>query len=373
MVYRVVPVSTLTGIPIVNSVSCSAARGKTSITSPGEGEFSIPLRDHRRPLGHLAHRLSKGWGTTYVIEWVAGGGAFQRWGEVVYAGLVTGHSWSSETGVLRVRTRELASILALRLLYGIGGYPHGTRVIRGATLGDVIRESYRYALVMGSYRWALPVDLPGYSTGPVERTYWRYGFQPASTWLEQLSAEDGAPDHFLRPAWVGGRLRWRLEIGSPRLTGRVTRLPVAAGSSRPKSAVTGLTVETEYQYQRTGVFTIGQGSEEDMRHGEAGEVVYDPDLPYLDATQSFKQVDDLAQLDSLSAATLALSTGGTEQWSFGVQCEGRVAPTDVVPGGTLLLDHPGDEMVGARRHRHMVLEATYTLGTSKVSVEGQAY
>ncbi len=375
MVYRLVPVDTLTGVPIINHVRPESGRATPSITSVGTGDFTIPLRDARRPLGHLAERLGKGWATTYVLEWVDGSGAFTRAGTPVYAGLVTGRRFNEATGMLTVRTKEAAAILAFRLLFAVGQYAHGTRIMRGATLGDIIRESYRLAIGGGQHRWALPIDMPGYSPGPLERIYWRYGFQSAQQWLEQLAAEDNAPDHYMRPVWVGGRLRWRLEIGSPRIQGRVVRLPVAAGGSRPKSSVVDLEVETEFQYQRTGVFTIGQGSEEDMRWSEAGgaDVAIDPAVPFLDATQSFKQVDDIGQLKSLSTATLAMSTGGVEQWSSGVQAEGRVSPLDVQAGGTALLDHPGSELVTAGRRRHMVLQATYTIGSTRVGVESQEF
>lgn len=373
--HRLVPVATLTGRPILNQVDALSGSWTTSITSPGDGSFVIPTRDQKRTYDpSLLDRLCKGWGTTYVVEWIEHE-AFQRFGTVLYAGLVVDVEWDEDSGNVTVKTKELAAILAYRLLYSVGQYASGTRHIYGATLRDVIREVFRYAIAGGAPRWALPVDLPGYTSGSVYRPYWRYSFQSALAFLEQLQSEDGAPDVYLRPRWVGSALRWDLQVGAPHLVDENLRLPVAGPRSRVKSSVTGLKTRTSFQGQRTGVFTIGQGSEEDMRHGEAGgsDTWIDPDVPYLDATQSFKQVDDLGVLKSLSLATLKQSTGGITQWSFGVTCEGRVKPADIRVGRTMLLDHPGSERVAQGRYRHMTLAVSGSLGSAHVKVEAQGF
>lgn len=355
---RIVPYDTRTGTPIRAFVDVSDWSFKESITMPGQGTFSVPLR--ALAMGaDMNRRLVSGWETTWAVE-SNPAPAFKADWTVEYAGLVMDWTWAG--GLVQINTLELKKILDLRPLWGTGGVTSSVFELSGGTLGDVIREVLWYAVAAdrGDSRWPLPVDVGELKHGGIARPEWRYHFRSAATIIDELSGEDDSPDWVLRPFKEGARLRWRLELGDPYLRSDAVRLPVAAPGVQVSSQVVDLSIKHDYQSERTGVNVLGAGSEVDMRWGTAGTGQV-PDardqIPALIGIESHKNVDNTSQLDSLARASLRSAAGGVQQWSFSVQSgwDERIKPGMIRAGSTLLLDHPGDELIGRGRYAHYVL------------------
>lgn len=361
---RVTAVETLTGVPIT-SLEVSEGSWKSSLTMPGDGSVTIPVRDMLAPVpSEIVGLLRRGWATTIVIE-SAG---------IDYAGVVVGDVWSPATGLLTLELIELGALLAHRLLFGVSQYATGTKRLRGRDLGHVLREAFRWALVEGDRRWRLPVDLPSWVDGPVERLYERFNFESAAQFIEQLTGEDGAPDVFLRPGWSGDRLRWTLEVGTPLLNAGEFEWDVATHAHRVKTPVVDPVVTSDYRGQRTGMFVLGSGSEEDMLHATAGSTEVDVAVagPWLDSVVSAKNVADMGQLKSIALAELDAAAHGTEQWQFGVETGDLLDPVGRPRVGSVVrLRHPGDEVVGAGTRLHYVLEVAGTVGGTRLTLGTQ--
>lgn len=372
---RIVPYSTRTGVAIKAFVEAADWSFKESVTSPGAATFSFDLRG--LGLGvDVNERLVSGWETTWAVE-SNPAPAFSRVWTIEYAGLVVDYDFDEISGVVDVHTFEFAKILEARPLWGTHGIIADTFDLSGETLGDVIREVLWYAVGAdrNDVRWPLPVELGQLSHGPLERPEWRYHFRTATAILDDLSAEDGSPDWVLRPVKDGDLLRWKLELGTPYLAGLAVRLPVSTSSTPVASQVMNLRVRHDFQSERTGVNVMGAGSEVDMRWGTAGTGQVSEaraDIPALIGVEAYKTIDDTAQLHALAVSELRSVAGGVKQYSFEVQTGWgeRIKPGDIRAGSTILLDHPGSELV--RRGRI----ALYVLSVSRgpdglVSVESQ--
>lgn len=373
--FRIVPYSTRTGVPIRALVEVSDWSFTESITQPGRGVFSLPLRS----LGMSAamnRRLVSGWETTWTVESNPAPAFRARW-DVEYAGLVTDWDWDAETGVATVTTFEIEKILELRPLWGTHGSIEAVFNLSGQNIGDIIREVLWYSIASnrGDDRWPLPVDVGSLRHGPIERPEWRYHFRTAAAVLDSLASEDAAPDWVLRPYKEGDLLRWRLELGTPYLGGDPIRLPVAAPGSEVQSQVVGLTVRHDYQDELTGINVMGAGSEVDMRWGTAGTGQVPEaraQIPALIGIGAHKTIDDRAQLDSLARSELRSAAGGVQQWSWSVQTGWgeRVTPAMIRAGSMIVMDHPGDELTTRGRYAHYVLSRTLS-PSGMLNVESQ--
>lgn len=379
--FRVVPYDTQTGVPLKPFVDTEAWSFTSSITAPGQGSFIIPLRAGAATAQQRAvnRRLISGWETTYTVE-SNPAPAFKSVWTVEYAGVVVDHTWNANRGSVTVQTLEIEKILELRPLWGTLGAGSSMRAVMelsGVTLGDVIREVLWWAIASprNDTSWPLPVDVGDLRHGSIQRPEWRYHMRPSSEIIDEIAGEDSAPDWTLRPHIESGRLRWKLEIGSPYLQSDPIRLPVAAPGSQVQSQVIDLSIKTDYQSERTGMLAIGAGSEVDMRVGDAGpgEVpAVRSSLPALIGTTSHKSIDNVAQLDALARGDLAATAGGIEQWSYSVQTgwEERIKPGDLYKGLTVLLDHPGDELMNPGRRAHYILSASLD-HTMRYRIESQ--
>lgn len=395
--YRVVPFDVVTGrrlmphiTPLVSDYSATA-----SITTEGQGSFTVYPRDERfSEIDQDAwERMCLGWGTGIALEWVTDAAFSRRSGTVVYAGLIQDVQDDWDTGATIINTKEVSVLLALRLLWGIGTLGEGHRVLKGNSLYDIMCQVVWHAMVKNPGRWGLRIDLPPHQTnGRLVRTQYRYNFQPASSIMQQLNEEDGAPDYYFRPYWAGdGGMAWRMEFGVPAFNDLVSELTVSQpqGASKygqhyqpTKSPVINLSRKTDYALQRTGIFTLGTGSEEDMRYGEAGgrHVAINTTIPFLDSVQSYKNVDSTGQLNALSRQALEESRNGVEQISFGVVIEdlpkpmvGQVQPGQIKPGKLVKLTIPGDGKRWRKRTlRQVVLSTTFTSSEPHVvAIESQ--
>ncbi len=357
--FRVIPVATRTGKPLMPFLHVESFQAPASLTTPGAGSFVINVRDQRRPISaREVARLSKGWATTLVLEWADG----PEDRVIEHAGMVTDTAWDAATGKLTINTVEIAKILEMRTLWSTGEENQGHRLVSGQTLGDVIREVLWWAAGRSQHNpWGLPVILGDLRPGNVSRPQFWWNYEPASVILDGLASEEGCPDWVLRPEWVDGLLRWRLELGSPYLSAGRIRIPVATPDSPVKTPLQGLAPRVDFMPQRTGVFALGAGSEADMRVGEAGAGqvdVVDQQVPTLMGSVSVKNIDDRAQLDSIARETLRAEFAGVEQWDFSLQLEpqGWIRPGMIRAGTRLLLDHPGDEFTPRGRYEQYVLE-----------------
>lgn len=363
---RVVPVDTITGVPIVNEVRAVSGDWTRTLGQPGAGKFEL---DVSALSAAEVRRIARGWGTTLVVEWMGG---VPVAGRAEWAGLVQSVDWDGRT--LSVQARELPCVLTRRLLWGIGAQPP-TRDLRGDSLGSILRQLVWLALYNGDARWRLPVLIPEARTGGVRRVFEWWRFQTAADAIASVADEDAAPLWDLRPEWFSGRLVWRMLTGD--LDGGVVDVPVSTPADRIAGGAT-VTVTRDWAQQLTGCFAIGEGQEADIRWGEAGSgpegpgsLPVAPDIPWLDSAVAWVEVDSPARLQALAKGRLRQQRYGVDQWTVEVTGDDDVPPYLYRPGTKLRLLHPGDALVDAGTRTLTVVEVAGDLSLRRrLKVQG---
>ncbi|MGN7861450.1 hypothetical protein ACTJI8_12790 [Microbacterium sp. 22303] len=284
---------------------------KTSITAVGDGSHTFKLRDEDTKLDRATWRdISTPWARTLVTCWDD---------TPIYAGLFGRREYDQPSGTLVLKSVELRQVLAIRMPFTVPEYdPNGVRAMAGLSLRGIMRK----ILELGTYRggandWNLPVVLPAEEGGSESRSWQMYNFETVEQLLQQIEGADGGPDLHLRPRWgASGALEWEARIGAPTLTGPTFEYDLTA----EEIGLTSFGVVEDASMQLTGVFSIGSGSEADMRVGQSPFTgVPGPHIPNLDATRSFKTISDKPQLDqralselrAFRSPSLAISTDTT--------------------------------------------------------------
>lgn len=346
---RVFAFDLLTGDQIAPLMVADDMSWRASLTQPGEGTFRVLVRDARSPLHpDVVERLLQDWATVIVVEDA---------GHVHHAGIVTRDRWSSATGVLTLQTIEIAQLLTKRLHTDVHSYTPQGVVLSGDSIRSLQREVVHKAFLDGPGRWRLPVDLPERRFGPMVFEWFGFNFKTAQAALDELAGMTGAGHMFLRPGLGGGRLRWRLEIGDPRLDAGTIRIPGATSQVPIVGRATNIEVQGDGVDRMTGVIAVGDGSGEDKTFGRAGSerVQVAPWGPWLDSTVTVSQIDNPAQLDLTAAGELEARAWKLTQIDFDVMQGDWLTPGLVRPGSTVVLDWPGDERLPAGRYGQYVL------------------
>ena len=302
----------------------------TLVSDTGGGQHAL-VTEGSGLTGAQWRSLIYPWANTLVQCWN---------GTPVYAGLIVGWSLDRQSRVVTVQHKELRLLLNRRFPFRIGerrGKPHFT--VRDKTLRGVITELVRVGVYKpdGGDGWNIPVALPASEAGTRGTTLFNYDFVTVENGLAEVEDRTGGPDVHFEPRFkADGRLEWECRIGDPRLTGSVYDYPMNV--TTPELFDVNSTADgTE---MLTGVFAIGKGAEEDMRIGEAGLaelVVRPPAIPYLDSSRSFKEIDDIGQLNDHGAAELRRYGTPIDQWEMKTRADGRPGADLLRLGSTLRL------------------------------------
>ncbi|MCC2030609.1 hypothetical protein [Microbacterium allomyrinae] len=298
----------------------------------GSGSHTFSLREADAPAGDIWRGLVSPWSRALVVCWD---------GEPVYAGLVTGHEWDRDSGKLTVTHDEFRLVLDRRLVTAQETYtPGGFFEVSGKSLRGLVRAVVaRATLSTPGDGYHFPIVLPADEAGGETRRWHFSSLASAEKMLTEIQDSDGGPDVYFRPRWSpAGRLEWVLEIGTPRLTGPSSEWVVTAEDS----PVGGVKQKTDALGTLTGVFGLGMGSDEDMRLGIAGGLGVFP--VRLEATRSFKSVDDQGTLDTLSMGELQVAKAPVAQVKADTLPVEEAFP-NVRVGSTLRLLVQGDEFM----------------------------
>lgn len=352
-------VDTLTGDKLARFAP-TAGRFRTVMNGVGDGEHSILLRSSDWPYSRAQNRdLTTPWARTLV----------QCWNDVPkYSGLITKRAWNEASGVLRIESEELRTIFTRRLAFTIGLYDGGTLTVTGKSLRGLIR-----AIVMAAaYRppvgdpWHLPIAYPADEGGSESRTWYNYNFPVADEMLDEVQNINGGPDIYFKPRWSGSdKHEWELQIGTPSIAGPTLDWHVKAA----EAPALDVGVVEDGTKQLTGVFSIGKGSEADMRHGEAGHLA-GTTIPYLDTTRSYKEVDDVARLNAHAMGELVAYREVTTQYSFDTLASGTPSLDQLSPGARPRLWFDESEFVDDGWKNLYLLGMSGDL-TEKISLEVQ--
>lgn len=328
-------VDTQTGAKLI-PVSPSAGSWRRVMNGVGQGTHTFQLRDQQSPLARTGWRdITFPWMRMLVACWN---------GTPVYAGIILRRTYNRDAGTLTVDHSELRTIFSRRHAFPIGGYGSGTLTVASKSARGAARAVVYAGADQGvpDSRWHLPVVLPADEAGGVFMEWYNYNFHTVEEMLQDVQNMNNGPDIDFRPRWgASGALEFEVRVGTPRLTGG----PFEWNVSADKSGVADLTVTDDATKQLTGLFAIGAGSEADMRHGEAG----DPGgslVPFLDASRSYKSIDDVSLLGSYGAAELATHREATNQFDFSVLASGTPSVERLTPGATLRLWFSGDPWIG---------------------------
>lgn len=263
-------------------------------------------------------------------------------GALPYSGLIMGWNWDEDTEVLTVASAEARTILARRMLYGIGTYGSGTKVLNGRSLRGHIYQILYYATQGNlSSVWNMRFTFPAFDeAGSHDDTYWNYLFENAEMMISDLTETENGPDFHLQARRLDGISRdWLVRVGDPILTGPAKEYH----GKGEKPTATAVQEKGDGQQMVTGIFTVGNGSEEDMKHGEAATVAVPGGYPSLDVVRQFKNIDDVAQLDAFARAEREAFRRPTSQSTYRVAASSFFP--DGLPGSPVKLWMPGSKFL----------------------------
>ncbi|WP_159576089.1 hypothetical protein [Microbacterium sp. 8M] len=311
----------------------SGENWRTSFTGVGSGSHQFQLRDEETRLPRATWQdLATPWARTVV----------SCWADVPqYAGLIRTQKYGRFTGVLELSTVEIRQVLAIRMPFTVPEYdPNGVRAVIGKSLRGIMRQVLDWGTKRpGSNDWSLPVVLPADESGSQSRSWQMYNFETVEQLLQQIEGTNGGPDLHLRPRWgATGALEWESRIGT--LTGPAFEWD----STASEHGLADFTVTKDAAKQLTGVFSIGAGSEADMKVGQSPFTgIPGTRIPNLDATRSFKTLADDAQLDAAALAELQAFREPSRVVTLGALAS-DVLPSMVL-GSTLRAWVEGDEFL----------------------------
>lgn len=333
-------VDTRSGAKILQ-VHPSSSSFSRVLNGEGSGTHTFQLGERVVPRD-VWRLLSVPWARTLVISWGA---------TAVYAGVVVDSDYDRDSMVLSLSTADIRKVFSYRFPFGATSYYEADGVTPGKLVCSNLSLRSIVSRVMGAGMvgpfpiYSLPITLPPTSeAGPHSRTFYNYNFRTVDDLLDELQSTDGGPDIDFEPVWVDTLLRWTMRTGTPaqpQLTGNTFEWNTAG----EKCGLTGIRQTVSGAKQASGVFSIGEGSEEDMRVVGFGLESAAP-FPALDVTQSFKsgELDDTA-LFAQSKAMLDLLKTSTVQWEMGALASGYPGVDQLRLGSTLRVNFKDDPWV----------------------------
>lgn len=252
-------------------------------------------------------------------------------GTPVWAHIISGATYSPETGRLELQHAELGSLLSKRLFFGAAAeYAPG----RTMTFGPYTRQGMLIAWARhivgggagappsGSISpWRLPVWFNDESaSGSWTHTARIHEFERPWQRMVELTEEENGPDFCYGPGFFGGTdvdaptvFQWVFHISS-QLDRSTHEYQVGAD----KSPVVDIQVSWDGAEQQTGVMALGEGS---GRARPVGIAVPSDALvrPAMDTTLSMGQTTSVSALNSAARELLRAHRQPAESWQFSVR------------------------------------------------------
>lgn len=346
MVWSYQVVVTRTGAP-VQLVSPSACSWTRRLTGTGTGSVELKLRDefHAIPRAMVRDLLTPN-KHTLVVRWGSGEDP-----HVAFAGVITGTSYSRDTGTVAANLAEVRMLFAKRMTGGVNQYGAPWNLTyAGRSAAGAVRALLTRAFAPSS-EWSLPIDLPPDGAGSLSRQVDFFETITISDLIAEVESQAGVVVDF-RPYYSGGVLRWESRVLSAAATVGAADLPVTV----PESRVVGLTVAYDGAKQVTGVLAVGNGTGEDMVTAFApttgsGATV----IPVRDERREAKDLKTAAQLQAFADSEYALWKDPVEQWSFTVRLDDELTPDMVQPARLLRMDVRQDEWIADDVYQQRVI------------------
>lgn len=345
----------------------TSGQARTVINGVGEGRHDFLLRSPSNTLTpDDARDLFRPWARFLVA----------CWNDVPrYAGYIQRVTWDRDTGVISIDSREYRAILSKRYPWMIPTYPLSTIApagwewkVTGKSLRGVARAIVQKCGHFPSDPtdpWQTPVVLIADEAGPFTFSWWAFNLQSGEDMLTQIQDADTGPDIYFRPRWsAANKLELAMEAAYPRLTaGTLERVAPA-----PMNGTLGSVAVFDGPDQLTGLFGLGEGSEQDMKVGLAGPMAGSL-VPTMDTKRSYKAVTEQASLNAISWGALAADREPIRQDGKQALAADFFAATGV--GGTLREWMDGDEFLVDGWTEHYIIGMTMRVGADVVDLEVQ--
>lgn len=281
----------------------SAGSWSRVLNASGQGSFTFQLGD--RKLSRATWRdLTTPWARTVVLD---------RGGTIVYAGVITGRPFNRDKQELTLQTVDIRDIFQHRYPFGVTSYwadeaAHvpGKLVLTNLSYAAIAANVVAQGLIGPRGNYSLPIVLPSTTeAGGISKTYYNYNLVTVFDILDEIQKADSGPDIDFEPrSSTSGTLEWLMRVG-------VTGPTFEWNLTGKEPGLTGVTVGEDATKQADGVFSVGQGSEADMRVGGVGLPIT---TPALDMVQTHKTVDSEPELAGYSTAALQTLNLPTITW-----------------------------------------------------------
>ncbi|PPG36338.1 hypothetical protein [Rathayibacter sp. AY2B5] len=241
-----------------------------------------------------------------------------------YAGYI--HSlepWDRAKQQATIRSVCVRDFLSNRFLYPANpqDYPNGTRSVTARSHAATLRKILLEATQGRGGEWNLPLVLPDDGSGPIDRTWWFYELWTAERAFTEIQNLNEGPDVDFEPRYrADGGIEWVVRTGSPHLESGDFEFNLDA----PEQPLSGVRYRLNGQDLRTGSIGLGKGSEASMRVGFA--YGYSGSAAMIrDRADSYKDIDDQADLDDHAISDLVTNREPIEQWAYTMRAEPATA------------------------------------------------
>lgn len=287
-------------------------------------------------------------------------------GQIVYAGFITGADYDRDAGTVTVTHEDVWSLLKKRVMADL--LSNGVQSRPGLSFTNVTHMNLvKQAIYQGqndAARFNLPIVLPVDESGTVSKVFDPWLLPTVASVVEDEMGTEGGPDLDLFPRWRSdGSVEWYLRMGV--LTEGVWSWDLSA----PKSPASGLKFRQDGSAMANRVVAVGEGSEKNMllhvQDGSSGS----PFLP-LDAVTSYKDAKSQTALAARARADLATRSQPTEQVSMNVQMNGDFTVDMLRLGGTVNYRTQSDPYLGTGWRSARLIEFSGDL-SDKIHLEFQ--
>ncbi|PPG25966.1 hypothetical protein C5E10_18015 [Pseudoclavibacter sp. RFBG4] len=347
-------VSTLTGEPVM-PMHPAAWDWRTVLNGAGDGSHTYRLGDPAYDLGPAGwdDALAKVRRTSVISYSINGGRKIAK-----YAGIHVGEDWDRASKTSVVQHREFRYLGDLRFFtmvasYMLEGHFDVSGYSKAGLLTKIWERGYRRPEYEGiPNRWNLPIRLPPALLGTDSARYAKWKFTSIEEATAAIQDTIDGPDIYVEPMWdeATGWFYWQAKFGNPTFPS----LPFDVHLGADEHPLVNLKFRENGAKVGTGIFGIGNGSDESMRIGFGSykpEWSIEDGMPNIDATEEFKNERDLVRLNQLAEATLAARRRPIRQYENSILAPVEVSASggspvygvDIKPGWTVEIDDPGDE------------------------------
>jgi hypothetical protein len=307
------------------------------INEGGSGSMSlvIPVEDLTR---EQLRALFTPWARTVVAMWN---------GSPIYAGLITSSSRSGNT--VTFDHKDIRALLAKRSTFGSNGYSGDQTVNHSLPL-----ENYPLAVIVAFLVWSATegptsnFGVPIYiaqgritnalvhslaHSGTNRREYFDYEFTFVGAAIQEI--QDAGLEVDFQPRFSSAGALEYLMNAATTLPGP----PFDFNMSAPEQVLFDVVGRVDGEKQSNVIYSVGKGSEMDMRVTTSRGT---PSVPAMERKETYKEIDDLAVLQSHSDANLAAYKNPTTQFDMSIHAHAFTGIQDMPLGSVLTLEYRND-------------------------------